>query len=268
MGNARREAMEKHEFNKSSEQQLAEDLLDGVWELEDKRKQARLAKKALAVDPSCCDAYTLLANNTSAIKERLELYRKALDVFERRYGIDYIRENTGMCWINRQTRPYLYAIHWYALSAWESGDRDLAIALLTRMLELDPDDNMGVRDRLVAWLIVSDDTKAGRNLLKEFPDDSTATRYFGLLLRILEEPEHLRHLEKAYELAVAANPYVIPFLLGQAKLPREKPARTDEGTREEAIAYCILSCQAWATNKQALEILEILSTNYSESFPV
>jgi tetratricopeptide (TPR) repeat protein len=268
----RRNVMETYftspNFEKSPNQLLAEEILDDAWEYDDPKKQLRAAKKALTIDSLCSDAYTLLGNLSPQTESKIEYYQKALASFEQRYGQDYMKKNTGVFWFNRETRPYIRALQDYGLVCWDIGKKQEAIDLYTRIIELNPNDNLDVRYRLVNWLLGTRNTRAAAVVLKKYPEETVTMRFSTLLYSILENPEKVRHLEKEYKQAVDSNPFVVPYLLGKSRLPEQILEPQQRGSQEEAVAYCLLSNQAWTASKEVLEILEILSTNYSASFPV
>jgi tetratricopeptide (TPR) repeat protein len=255
-------------FEKTSDQLLAEELFDDVWEIEDPKKQLKIANKALSIDPLCSDALTLLGNLSSDIDSKVAYYQKALDAFEKRYGKTYIEKNKGVFWFMRETRPYIRALQAYAMVCWEMHNPQKAIELLTRILELNPNDNLDVRYHLIVWLFTQKDLHSIERILKKYPEPSVEMLYSALLLSILENPEKTRLLEKEYVKAFEANPFVVPYLLGKARLPERVPRPLRRGSQEEAAAYCILASPAWVAFKEVLEVLEILSMNYSTSFPV
>jgi tetratricopeptide (TPR) repeat protein len=151
---------------------------------------------------------------------------------------------------------------------WEMHNPTKAIELLTRILELNPNDNLDVRYRLIVWLFTQKDLNSIERILKKYPEPSVDMLYSSLLLSILKNPKKTRLLEKEYKKAVDANPFVIPYLLGKARLPEHVPRPLRRESQEEAAAYCILASPAWVVFKEVLEVLEILSMNYSTSFPV
>ncbi|AEV28230.1 ST7 protein [Sphaerochaeta pleomorpha str. Grapes] len=254
-------------FEKSPNQLLAEEILDAAWEYEDPMKKLRSARKALNIDPLCCDAYTLLGDLSELTESKIEYYEKALSSFEQRYGQDYIKKNTGVFWFNRETRPYIRALHAYGLVCWDIGKKNEAIELYKKILELNPNDNLDVRYRLLNWLLSLRDTESAAIILKKYPEETVFMLFSTLLYSILEDPERVRHLEKEYKQAVESNPFVVPYLLGKTRLPEQVQEPVQRGSQEEAAAYCLLANQAWTASKEVLEILEIISINYSTSFP-
>ena len=254
-------------FEKSPNQMLAEEILDAAWDYEDPKKQIKTAKKALAIDPLCSDAYTLLGDSAEGPESKMEYYQKAIASFEERYGQDYIKKNTGVFWFNRETRPYIRALRGYGLVCWEVGKKKEAIGFLEKILYLNPNDNLDVRYRLINWLLSIRDTESAAIILKRYPEETVFMLFSALLFSIIENPESVRHLEKEYKLAVESNPFVVPYLLGKSRLPERIQEPVQRGSQEEAAAYCLLALHAWTASKEILEILEIISMNYSMSFP-
>lgn len=64
----------------------AQELIYNAWETADRRRRTALAQKAISISPDCADAYVLLAEETAALDEALELYRKGVEAGERSLG--------------------------------------------------------------------------------------------------------------------------------------------------------------------------------------
>ena len=70
------------------------------------------------------------------------------------------------------------------------GERPAAIAHLWALLELNPNDNQGVRDILANWLLTVDDSAGVERLLALYPDDASAQwAYTKALQRFRSEGE-------------------------------------------------------------------------------
>ena len=157
-----------------------------AWDEPDRTRRNLLARKALVRSPLCADAWLQLSelNNLSDIQRREYLSRAVcageLAVGERRFA-----EAKGDFWLVLDTRPYMRARFALAQDLWYSCDRSeriAAIAHLREMLELNPNDNQGLRYILLVWLIRTDANQAAKDLLDKHRDEISAFMEFTRVL--------------------------------------------------------------------------------------
>lgn len=78
-----------------------------AWEQTNARSRIALARKALGVSPLCADAYNLLADEASSLKEAGDLYAKGVEAGELALGPEGFEEYAGRFWGFLETRPYM-----------------------------------------------------------------------------------------------------------------------------------------------------------------
>jgi tetratricopeptide (TPR) repeat protein len=232
-------------------QQLAFDAMEAESEAEARK----LAKRALKLDPDCVDALVVMTDlDARSTRETIEGLQKAVAAGERSLGAQFIRENTGHFWMLIETRPYMRAMAQLAGVLFAEGLNLDAIRIYEKMLELNPNDNQGVRDPLLgAYLAVNDLGVAGR-LLRKYKDDAMANFAWG---RVLERflAGDLVGAGTALNKARKANRFVELYMTGQKPIPKEMPEMYSPGSEEEAMLCMDGVGRAWAQHKEAVSWL-------------
>jgi tetratricopeptide (TPR) repeat protein len=212
----------------------------------------KLAKRALRLDPDCVDALVLLADlDAPTQRDFIAGLQKAVAAGERSLGEKFIRENQGNFWLLLETRPYMRAMEQLARLLGEEGIRLDAIGIYQRMLELNPNDNQGVRDPLLGLYLETGDLKGARELLEKYKEDGSANFAWA---RVLERFLAGKHDEASAALKQArkTNRHVELYLTARKTLPKHPPEMYSLGSEEEA-ALCVgYLFGAWAAHKEAI----------------
>jgi len=123
-------------------QQLAYDAL----ETDNLEEALRLIHEALELDPDCTDAQRLMVSLLPApLDNKIRLMTEVVEKAERNFGENFFQENLGHFWGEVTTRPYMRAKHHLGELLVEAGRLREAISVFARMLELNPNDNQGIR---------------------------------------------------------------------------------------------------------------------------
>jgi tetratricopeptide (TPR) repeat protein len=248
-GPSAREGLSDTEANARDEaQQWAFEVMEAT-----SAAQARkLAKRALRLDPDCVDALVVLADlDAHTQREMIEGLQKAVAAGERSLGEKFIRENKGHFWLLLETRPTMRAMEQLAGLLRGEGISLDAIGVYKRMLELNPNDNQGVRDPLLGLYLETGDLRGARELLDKFKEDASANFAWARVLeRFLagKRDEARAALKKARR----TNRHVELYLAVRKTLPKHPPEMYSPGSEEEA-ALCVgYLSGAWAAHKEAV----------------
>ncbi len=224
-------------------------------------KARKLAQLALLKDADCVDALTLLTGlDSKTAQELVEGLQRAVLAGERSLGEAFFQKNKGHFWGLLETRPYMRARQELADTLRQMGRYKDAIGQFEAMLELNPNDNQGIREPLLALYLQIGDLDAAGRLLQQNEDDGSATFAWARVLeRILaaEMEEAARLLKNARK----ENLFVEQYLTTQRELPDEMPDAYTMGSEEEAMITVESLTAAWAAHPKALlwllgEILE------------
>jgi tetratricopeptide (TPR) repeat protein len=216
---------------KDEARQIAFDAMEAESEIEARK----LAKRALRLDPDCVDALVVMTDlDAHSQRERIEGLQKAAAAGERSLGEKFIRENKGHFWLLIETRPYMRAMAQLAEALRGEGISLDAIKIYEKMLELNPNDNQGVRDPLLGLYLETSNLKGVGHLLKKYEDDGSACfEWARVLARFLAGDRD--GASKALKLARKANRHVEHLLTQKRSLPKEQPEMYSPGSEEEAV---------------------------------
>jgi tetratricopeptide (TPR) repeat protein len=237
----------------------AQDLIFDAWGASTAKRRIQLAKKAIAVSPLCASAHALLARHAVPDSdEALGHWQRALEAGKEAIGTDF-EEFRGEFWGWSETRPYMEARIGLAYALWLRGERLEAIGHAEEMLELNPNDNQGIRHILAGWLIdAGEDEKLGK-LLARYHKDNMANWAWTKALAAFRRDGDSAATRKLLAGAVKSNAHVADYLLGREALPKTMPPYHGFGDKDEAVLYADQFGDGWTATPGAIAWLEVHS---------
>lgn len=239
-----------------SKEEQAADLLYSAWDEQNPQRRIKLAQDALKLQPESGDAYNILAECATSPKEVLYLYKQGMLVEEKRLGKDFFEENKGYFWGYMPTRPYMRAKLGYADVCAEMDNMSEAIRHYNELLELNPNDNQGVRDRLLTAYLETEKWKEAELLLKQYEEDISAAFNYSRILAEFGLNGITPKLKSLIKEAVKQNPFVPPYLQGKKRLPGNMPQYVGFGDESEAISYAATNQHLWVAKPELLNLLK------------
>lgn len=228
------------------------DLIEEAWEIENRNEKILLAEKAIKIDVNCTEAYILLAEiKAETPLESVEYYEKGIQAAKTSLGEDY-EKFKGHFWGFHETRPFMRAMAGYSESLWYLNEENKSIDVLQEMLELNPNDNQGMRTILVTRLLILNRFLEAEKLIHDFGDEKTASMLYGKAYLYFNKRSKKLEADKILIKAMEYNPYVPLYLLGLIHMPDELPDYIGFGDESEAISYVELSMLLWAKNEKAI----------------
>jgi tetratricopeptide (TPR) repeat protein len=196
----------------SSAEQMFDEGMECWWG-GDRHSAVKFFRRALAIDPQHADAHNhlgIVSLETRRLRTAEEHFRAAIDGGERHIARDGARVPWGIL----ENRPYLRALGNLALVLRQQQKWGEALAIHRRMLELNPDDNQGVR-----WLVGMEclhlgDDQAAIEAFQRCADEEVGCA-FGLALARLRVSGPTADIGEPLLTGFAANRYVTPMLLGE-----------------------------------------------------
>lgn len=231
----------------------AQKLMYQAWESNDPIERIELAEQALQESADCADAWVLLAEESAdSLSQALTYFQKGVEAGERALGKQAFEQDKGYFWGLLETRPYMRARFGLAECLWENGDRDAAIGHYQSMLELNPNDNQGVRHVLLGCLLDEKRHDEAEKLIQAYSEDwSAVMRYSQALLafRREQDTDNSRGYRKQ---ALESNKHVPAYLSGKRKMPKYPPDYVGIGDKDEAVAYVFDNRRAWLDTPGAI----------------
>lgn len=239
-------------------QEKAQHFAFQAMEAESLEEMLLLAGQALALDSRNADALSLMIDVLASDDgERIKLLTVLVEEIEGSLGSDFFEENRGRFWGLVDTRPYMRVSERLMRALLRSGRRGEALRLCEKMLDLNPNDNQGIRDSLLGLYLAEGELSRARGLLERYPEPGFAVFQWGSVLeRVLSGDlkgagRHLREAERH-------NPYVRDYLTGRKKLPEELPDAFSPGDECEA-CLCVRELgEAWQSHPRAVDWLASL----------
>ena len=244
----------------------AQDVIYGAWDQTSPRARIALARKALTISPLCADAYVLLAQEQAkSAEERLEHYRKGVEVGEQALGPGGFKEYAGHFWGFLETRPYMRARAGLAATLSALGETDAAIGHYQDMLRLNPRDNQGIRYALAACLMRRGDTETLKKLLKRYDEDGSASWLYTRALIAFRENAPKEKAEELAKEACKANSHVPAVLAGKKKAKPSTTGYLTVGGEDEAADYFEEWGFEWVTTPGAIDWLTNISAEMAST---
>ncbi|MBS0265360.1 MAG: hypothetical protein JSS02_25725, partial [Planctomycetes bacterium] len=229
----------------------AQKLIDKALSASSPERQIELANDALEICPDCADAYTLLSKYIADDRQALMILEQGIEVAERVIGPQEFQKRKGRFWSTEQTRSYLRALLSLADCQWQVGLRAESVQNLRKMLELNPQDDQGVRYLLAAHLLELD-RDAEFDQLADQQADETTHWLFSKLLREFRRGKSETELKKLLTAAQRRNSHVVPFLLQAEPMPVKELGVHPPGSAEEGGLYVKDLGHAWGQTPGAL----------------
>ncbi|MBN1902735.1 tetratricopeptide repeat protein [Candidatus Sumerlaeota bacterium] len=240
----------------TSPKDVSRDLCYQAIDAKNPQEALKLLDKALELDPENIDALALLANFASEDDEdyagRLEGILKCAESF---LGEGYFEENKGHFWGLTETRPFMRAKQDLVFLLIRLEKKQEAIRHCEEMLELNPNDNQGIRDILLGLYLEIKNLDKARSLLVEYEEDRSAVFSWGKVLERFLSGDKSGALD-ALKIALTDNPFVQDYLLKKKKMPSHLPEYYSPGSKEEALVFMNCQAMAWGKNPDALRWLK------------
>ena len=223
-------------------QQLAYDAL----ETDSLEEALRLCNEAVRLDPDCIDAQRLMVSVAPMSPEkRLFLMRDVVARAERILGERFFEENAGHFWGIIETRPYMRAKQHLGELLAEAGDIEAAIAVFERMLELNTNDNQGMRYPLLGLYLTVSRLEGVRDVMSRYQEEKVMGSFAWA--RVLERwlAGELDEAQAALAQARKVNAFVEPYASGARAIPQQTPEFYRPGDDSEAQVCACELAPAW-----------------------
>lgn len=228
----------------------------------DQEWAAQLSRQAMAIYPDCVDALHMLADLESQWQRDFVIaIKKAIEAGRRDLGQKYFREYKGHFWGLVETRPFMRAMG--ALAEALAGNEyhlDEAISVHEEMLELNPNDNQGIRYGLLGCYLARKRYGDAQKLLDRYPDECSAFFLWGKVL-LLFATEGEKAASRALRDARKENSHVDRYFFPRKQCPNVRLECYSPGDETEAIACAQILHVAWKAHSAARKWLQQACTS-------
>ncbi len=207
-----------------------------------------LCANALLLDPQCADAVNILAEKETRVEKKIELLEKAVEYAEKDVKL-YAEEHMDF-WMYVRTRPYMRVTLNLAIALKEAGRYERAASYMERLIQLNQEDNQGVRYELLPILIELGKKKQAEQLMAQYEEESA---YFAYMELFLAMKFHKGKVKELADLAIDTNPYPMGYILGLNTLPSKMPETFTHGSEEEGIIIAHKTKFLWKNSEHVMK---------------
>jgi len=240
-------------------QEQAQDLVYKAYDSTPAKAKTYI-EKALQLDPDCIEAYEYLGLTQSTTELACVFYEKAIAIGRRVFGGKYLEEHRGMFWGFHETRPFMRCLQLYSECLYDMGREQESVNVLEEMIILNPNDNQGVRDQLMLYLIELNEDKKFLKYMKMYPNESRAFPLFNNALFAFKTEGVTENSKKILLKALKQNKFVAKRLLAIRPV-RMSADHYGFGDENEADYYASYAQGIWARTKGANTWLKMYSRN-------
>lgn len=243
--------------NKVSAKQLQSDLdaaqeyLHEMLESSDIEKGIALLEKAFKKSPLCADAYCIYCDIAGEpLESQIAIKETALYAAKIAIGEEF-EEFAGHFWGLTETRPYMRTKASLAETLWEAGKFFPALTHYKEMLELNPNDNQGIRHLLSANYLELEMVDDLVLLLNEYPEDHSPPLQYSRAL--IAYRNSALDAEEIAKIAIRTNQYVPELLEKRCVQPSLNTGYITYGGMDEAIDYVNYNIKPWLRTPGAID---------------
>ncbi|UOR11609.1 YecA family protein [Halobacillus amylolyticus] len=241
-------------FIPSNDKQRAQVKAFEAYETKDEEKKKRLVDEVLELDEGNVDGLALRAHFTSAIEEKVLFVLKAINSGYRRLGVEQPDTDVAL-WQIVEARPLLRAIEFLGELYEENGEMEQAIESYEDLIELNPNDNQGIRSRLIPLYFQEERYKDLQSLLDLFPDEISAEKLFAVSLLMIRLEMDADDITAQLKMAHSRNGFVYSLLTGKESMPERLPEQFTLGSFEEAVTYVHRNGHLWKPHLHHFETI-------------
>ena len=230
----------------------AADLVFDSWETADNDEAYALLTEAVELDPRNVDAWRgLMDFEPLGREEEIAFLRQLVALGEKNLGKKVFQELKGHFWGVLETRPYMRARARLAQRLVQAGRLEEAVTEHEGMLELCPNDNLGIRYGLMALYLALNNLEGANRLFREYDE----REHFAMFAWAFVLERYLAGDSDGAAEALAAarkqNPYAEAYFSGAKKLPKRMPDAYSMGSQEEAVIAWNILQTAWEKHPSA-----------------
>lgn len=236
-----------------SNEERAEDLVIEASEMETNKAVIKVFE-ALDLDSDCIPAYELLGMLQYHPQLAIPFFAYGIELGRKKFEAS-IQVNRGHFWGIHETRPFIRCLYHCANSHFALGCLSKAQVLFEEILELNQNDNLGVRFPYGLLLIAAKQYEEFRKLDKKFKEDQSAQAAFNRVFYSFCEKGQCDDSMMLLQKAKKENKH-ISRLLSANSPPKDLPINYVSGSKEEALIYADYAWGIWQNAEGAIAFLK------------
>jgi len=237
-----------------TDKEIAQDLVveaHGLPQILGKLK----VEQALELDIDCIEAYEYLGSLEQTAEIAMVFYEKGVEIGRRIFGGKYLEEHKGYFWGLYETRPFMRCLEQYADCLYTIGQEQKCISIFEEMIDLNPNDNQGVRDLLLLYLIEQDLFEKFEKYNNMFSEDEMSFALFNRALASYKQFGEDENSNKLLQKALSKNKFIARKLIANNPIDF-LPDFHGIGDNNEAIYYSYFSHHIWQDTDGAINWLK------------
>lgn len=236
----------------------AQDLVFEAYDLPPAKAKIKI-NEALKLDPDSIEAYEFLGLRESNVENASFFFQKGISIGRKIFGGKFLEENKGFFWGLHETRPFMRCMYHYSDCLKIKGNVKECVAILEELIELNPNDNQGVRDQLLLYLIELDERVKFRKYAKIYKEDGGAFAEFNRALFAFKTEGETEKANKQLQNALKQNKFVAKKLISKKPITN-LPNYYGIGDENEANYYVCFAQKIWHKTTGAIAWLNKFST--------
>lgn len=233
------------------------DLISKAREEEDSYEAILFIEDALEIDKKSIDAYAVLATKVEHPFLTEYFLKKAVKLGKKEFSKEFLEENKEHLWTILEIRPYLKAHAQLAHYYFSQGYVFESSKILSHLINICPNDNMGNRELLFTQLLALKKFKKFKKYLAMFEDDDMASSLFSKVYYSYFKDNDLEKTSYLLKSAQQANKNIVKKLINP-NIKVQLAGSFMLGSVEEANNYCFFAREMW---QQDAELIHWLKQN-------
>ncbi|TAE35369.1 MAG: hypothetical protein EAY66_09090 [Sphingobacteriales bacterium] len=240
-------------------EEQAQDLVFEAYKLPTAKGKQKVIQ-ALELDCDCIEAYEYLGLKEPIIEIGIAYFNMGVTIGRDIFGGEFLEEHKGMFWGIHETRAFMRSMHSYANSLYSLSKVEESIAIMEEMIELNPNDNQGVRDTLMLYLIEIDENEKFEKYVTMFEGEESAFYLFNKALSAFKIKGEGMDANRKLSLAIKHNKFVVKKLISGKEIT-QLSQMYGIGDENEADYYVFYAQFIWQETVGALDWLKKHNVN-------
>ncbi|VBB45821.1 hypothetical protein TRIP_D310216 [uncultured Paludibacter sp.] len=232
----------------------AQDLVYEAYDLSPAKAKKKI-EQALELDPECIGAYEYLGSSENSIELASIFFEKGISIGRELFLGKNYKNYKGHFWGILETRPFMRCLHSYSEILYLKNKKNESIKILEEMISLNPNDNQGVRDFLLLYLVELNENEKFEKYYKMYEEDDIAFSLFNFALYTFKNEGNTTNSKNQLQNAIQKNKFIISKLIAGKTISKQQEYYS-LGDESEADYYVNYALQVWQQTKGAISWLK------------